>query len=287
MNIAKKALIFGMSYHGRAAYRLLKNNNYIILGFLENDPDTVGNKFDNVNIYPIEALSNLEYDEIIVAGRNIDDMLRQLKEEFQINQDKVKVLGRSELQLNGIALEKKENILSEMLHFVIQQLNKNNISYWMSYSSLLALFRGEEFAKFSDIDICIMSDEIFSLSENIMETSIIYNSSFSYYKSNSRYWRKGSISSITISEKIDNVVSEPAAIDIVALSKFQDCVYVPGPFGKEHCFPIDYFEGSDFISRFGLELAVPKNAEDFLCLLYGDNWVKPVERWQHKNYKSL
>ena len=287
MNFAKKALIFGMSYHGRAAYRLLKNSDYIISGFLENDLGIVGNKFDNVNIYHIEDLCNLEYDEIIVSGRNIDDMLRQLKEEFQINQDKVKVLGRSDLQLNRIALEKKENILSEMLHFVIQQLNKNNISYWMSYSSLLALFRGEEFAKFSDIDICIMSEEIFSLSENIMETSIIYNSSCSYYKSNSRYWSKGGISSITISEKIDNVDSEPAAIDIVALSKFQDCVYVPGPFGKEHCFPIDYFAGSDFISRFGLELSVPKNAEDFLSLLYGDNWVKPVERWQHKNYKSL
>ena len=287
MKIRKRVLIFGLSYHGRAVYRLLDRKIYNIVGFIENDVDKINGKFDDTKIYHIKNIDHIDFDKVIVSGRNIDDMIRQLKDEFVIDQKKILVMERSDLALNSSALEKKERTLCEMLHYFINLSSQEDIQYWMSYSSLLALKRGEEFAKFSDIDICIMSEQIPLFFDVLNKDTELYDITTNKYHSNSKYWKKGDISSITISERIDVVISEPATIDIVALSKYHDSVFVPGPFDTMHSFPFSYFDGSGTISRFNIDIDVPVNAGEYLRLLYGDNWKTPVERWQHKNYKSV
>jgi len=287
MNIRERVLIFGLSYHGRAVYRLLDRKIYDIVGFIENDRDKIGGKFGDANIYHINKITHIDFDKVIVAGRNIDDMIRQLKDEFNIDRGRILVMERSDLALNSSALEKKEKTLCEMLYYFINLSSKEDIEYWMSYSSLLALKRGEEFAKFSDIDICIMSEQIPLFFDVLNKESRLYDITTHKYHSDSKYWKKGDISSITISERIDVVISEPAAIDIIGLSKYHDRVFVPGPFDKMYIFPYSYFDGSSTISRFNIDISVPKNAEEYLRLLYGDNWKTPAERWQHKNSKSV
>ena len=287
MIIRKRVLIFGLSYHGRAVYRLLDRKRYDIVGFIENDIEKIGGKFDNTEIYHIKNINHIDFDKVIISGRNIDDMIRQLTDEFIIDRKKILVMERSDLALNSSALEKKEKTLCEMLHYFINLSRKEAIAYWMSYSSLLALKRGEEFAKFSDIDICIMSEQIPLFFDVLNKESRLYDITTHKYHSDSKYWKKGDISSITISERIDVVISEPATIDIIALSKYHDRVFVPGPFDTMHSFPFSYFDGSSSISRFNIDISVPVNAEEYLRLLYGDNWKTPVERWQHKNYKSV
>ena len=282
-----RVLIFGLSHHGRAVYRLLDRKIYDIVGFIENDIDKISGKFGDANIYHINNITHIDFDKVIVAGRNIDDMIRQLKDEFNIDRGKILVMGRSDLALNSSALEKKEKTLSEMLYYFINLSSKEDIEYWMGYSSLLALKRGEEFAKFSDIDIFIMSEQIPLFFDVLNKESRLYDITSNKYHSDSQYWKKGDISSITISERIDVVISEPAAIDIIGLSKYHDSVFVPGPYDAMHCFPFSHFDGSSTISRFNIDIAVPVNAGEFLRLLYGDNWKTPVERWQHKNYKSV
>ena len=268
-------------------YRLLDKSIYTIVGFIENDINKIGGKFDNISIYNIENINSIDYDKVIISGRNIDDMIIQLRDQFVINKEKIVVMGRSDLALNIIALEKKEKKLCEMLHHVINLSNKEDIDYWMSYSSLLALKRGEEFAKFSDIDISVMSDKILLFLDSLNKNSKQYDITTCSYQKSSKYWNKGDISSITISERVDITISEPAAIDLVALSKYHESAFVPGPFDKMHCFPLSYFDGNNTISRFNIDLRVPSNVEEYLQLVYGDNWVKPVERWQHKNYNSI
>ena len=46
-----RVLIFGLSYHGRAVYRLLDRKIYDIVGFIENDIDKIGSKFGDAKIY--------------------------------------------------------------------------------------------------------------------------------------------------------------------------------------------------------------------------------------------
>ena len=250
-------------------------------------PGAIDGKFDDTNIYHIKNINHIDFDKVIISGPYIEDMMRQLKDEFIIDRKKILVMERSDLVLNGIALEKKEKKLCEMLHYFNNLSSKEDIDYWMTHSSLLALKRGEEFAKFSDIDICIMSEQIPLFFDVLNKESRLYDITTHKYDSDSKFWKKGDISSITISERIDVVISEPAAIDIIGLSKYHDRVFVPGPFDKMYIFPFSYFDGSSTISRFNIDISVPKNAEEYLRLLYGDNWKTPVERWQHKNYKNI
>ncbi len=287
VNSRVRVLIFGLSYHGRAVYRLLDRKIYDIVGFIENDTDKIDGKFGDARIDHIKNINYIDFDKVIISGRNIDDMIIQLRDEFNIDRRKILVMERSDLALNSSALEKKEKTLCEMLHYFINLSSKESIGYWMTYSSLLALKRGEEFAKFSDIDICIMAEQIPLFLDVLNKDSRLYDITTNKYHSNSKYWKKGDISSITISEKIDVVISEPAAIDIIALSKYHDSVFVPGPFGKTHSFPFSYFDGRSVISRFNIDISVPVNTEEYLRLVYGENWKIPVERWQHKNYQSL
>jgi phosphorylcholine metabolism protein LicD len=283
----QRVLIFGLSYHGRAVHRMLDRRIYNIIGFIENDIDKIGGKFADTNIFHTKNLNHINFDKVIVSGRNIDDMIRQLRDEFIIDREKIKVMERSDLVLKSSALEKKEKKLCEMLHYFVNLSSNLDIDYWMGYSSLLALKRGEEFAKFSDIDICIMSEHIPLFFEELIKDSKLYDITTDNYQSDSKYWKKGDISSITISEKIDVVISEPAKIDIMALSKYNDKVFVPGSFDKMYSFPFSYFDGCSKISRFNIDISVPVNAKEYLRIVYGDNWNTPVERWQHRNYKSL
>lgn len=283
----KRVLIFGLSYHGRAVYRMLDRKIYEIIGFLENDEGKVGCKFDDTKIYHTKEINHIEFDEVIVSGRNIDDMVGQLKNDFIIDHKKIKVMERSDIALNRNALDNKEKKLCEMLNYFVKLSSNLDIDYWVSYSSLLALKRGEEFAKFSDIDICIMAEHLSSFLDVLIKNSKFYDITTDKYQSDSKYWNKGDISSITISEKIDIAIAEPASIDVIALSKFKDRVFVPGPFDKMYIFPFSHFDGSATISRFNIDIKVPKNPEELLRLIYGEDWEIPVERWQHKNSKLV
>ena len=194
MSNRERVLIFGLSYHGRAVYRLLDRKIYDIVGFIENDIDKIGGKFGDANIYHIKNINHYDFDKVIISGRNIDDMIKQLRDEFNIDWKKILVMERSDLALNSSVLEKKEKKLCKMLHYFVNLSSKLDIDYWMSYSSLLALKRGEEFAKFSDIDICVMSEHIPLSFDVLNKDSGLYDITTDKYHSDSKYWKKGDIS---------------------------------------------------------------------------------------------
>ena len=57
MSNRERVLIFSLSYHSRAVYRLLDRKIYDIIGFIENDIDKVGGKFDDTNIYHVKNIN--------------------------------------------------------------------------------------------------------------------------------------------------------------------------------------------------------------------------------------
>ena len=154
MSKRQRVLIFGLSYHGRAVYRLLDRKIYDIVGFIENDIDKIDGKFGDANIYHINNIDHFDFDKVIISGRNIDDMIKQLRDEFNIDWKKILVMERSDL----------------------------------------ALKRGEEFAKFSDIDICVMSEHIPLSFDVLNKDSGLYDITTDKYHSDSKYWKKGDIS---------------------------------------------------------------------------------------------
>jgi hypothetical protein len=287
LNDRIRVLIFGLSYHGRAVYRLLDRGLYDIVGFLDNDIKKSGEMFGNSMVYHARDINFINFDIVIVAGRNIDDMNRQLTRDFFIAKEKIIVMNRSDLLIKGNILNSREDVLKDML-FRLKNLVKNkSINYWVIKSSLLALKRGEKFAEFSDVDICIMSEQAHLFIDDLNKVFPMYDVKVERYYSSSKYWKKGSISSILITEKVDPVISEPALIDISVLNKHDNKVFIKSLHNTVTILPFSHFNGASVITRYNLEFSVPKDAEEYLRLIYGNEWKISVDRWQNKYYGSV
>ena len=130
MSNRERVLIFGCGYHGRAVYRMLDRKIYDIVGFIDNGdfskmspadgayphyPGAIDGKFDDTNIYHSKNVKHIDFDKVIISGRFMDDMIRQLKDDFIIDRNKILVMERSDLALNGSALAKKEKTLCELV----------------------------------------------------------------------------------------------------------------------------------------------------------------------------
>ena len=61
----KNLVIFGCGYHGRAAYRVLKNNKKNFLGWVDNDKKKHFKKLFRKTIFPVQQLKNLNFTDII------------------------------------------------------------------------------------------------------------------------------------------------------------------------------------------------------------------------------
>ncbi len=287
MNNLVRVLIFGLSYHGRAVYRFLDRNLYDVVGFLDNDIEKSGKIFGDVKIHHVKNINLVDFDVIIVAGRNIDEMIRQLVGKLFISEENIMIMNRSDLSVKGNALNSRERVLVDMLLNFTSLVKERGIKYWVTKSSLLALKRGEYFAKFSDVDICIMSEQIPLFVDSIDKYFSSYDIKIEKYDTSSKYWEKGDVSSIEIFEKIDPVIAEPALIDISVLNKYNDSIFIKSLYDTLTILPFYFFDGHSIINYHNMDFSVPKNTEEYLRLTYGDDWSIPAERWQHKHYKSV
>lgn len=77
--IQNKTAIFGCGYHERAAYRKCKIKGIKVMNWIDNNENLVGKKYFNLPIIRVKDLKELNIDQIIHCGRNIQDQLKQLK----------------------------------------------------------------------------------------------------------------------------------------------------------------------------------------------------------------
>ncbi len=281
-----RVLIFGLSYHGRAVYRSLDRNIYDIVGFLDNNIEKKGQVFGSAEVYHPRDIDIVDFDMVIISGRYIDSMTRQLVDDLFVDEEKIIVMGRSEIIPNDKSLEERENIFLDMFLNFKKIVDDKGIKYWIGFSSLLALKRGEKFSKFSDLDIGITSEQASLFVSELKESCFPYNIKISRYSGHSKYWKNGDISSISMTDKVDSVAIEPAIIDIHVLNNHNGKIYIKFINDEFFVLPYSYFDGNSVINYSGFDFSVPKNVEGYLSLIYGDNWESPVERWQQQQYNS-
>ena len=132
-----------------------------------------------------------------------------------------------------------------------------------------------------------MSEQAHLFIDDLNKVFPMYDVKVERYYSSSKYWKKGSISSILITEKVDPVISEPALIDISVLNKHDNKVFIKSLHNTVTILPFSHFNGASVITRYNLEFSVPKDAEEYLRLIYGNEWKISVDRWQNKYYGSV
>lgn len=262
----KKIIIFGCGFHGRAVFRncIKKKKQYNVICWIDNNIKKENKKLFKKNIYNPKKLNKLKYDYIIFSGRNIKYQLKQIQ---KITKKKNFIFwGNKKIKPSNSNIKKRDDKLKIILKDLLGKLEKNNIPYWVDFSSLLTLHRKEDLSIRSDFDISMdISDaeKIFKLFKT--------NSMYSVIKS-----KKNNIKKIFFRSKNNVLDFEPALVDIVfkIFSKKSPYVYNYGNLKKK--FPIKYFNGYDQFRFLEFNVRTPKQPLKYLNYLYG-NWKKKVE----------
>lgn len=282
-----QVVVFGVGAHGRAAFRALRRQpeRYSVVGFLDNDPNKQGSAFAGVPIYSPDSLVSASFDVVAVAGRQVERMCRQLVQDLHLPEAKILRLKRSEIAASDQEIDVRSKDTDQILQFVTGMLLDLGVSYWIDASSLLALHRGSDLSRFSDVDVTIVDfariDEIVQALE---QTDYVLEKVG--YPKQTAITQKGRLYKLVISSRVDVEYSEPACIDIICKA-FHNGAYLM-PFGDRFLYtPEQQLSRFDTFSYHALDLRIPDQAVDYLSLIYGGNWQVPAEFWSDKDYGNL
>lgn len=282
----RRIIIFGVGYYGRAIFRKLQRNpdKYTIVCFIDNDTNKDGSEFATIPIFSPKKLKNIDFDEVLLAGRSIQSQIEQLENKLQISKSKIRVLKKSEVAISEVDSLNKEKSTLEMIEIVLEIFTSNKIDYWFDYSSLLALYRNGKLSDYSDVDISLISynaanilwEELSSLNISGIEISKGYDKNSSSHK----------IIKIVMRSIVDIEKEEPALIDITVKSRENDS-YVNDINGLPSYTPVKYLSGFTIKSYHNLKLRTPLHVIEYLEFVYGKDWKIPAEYWHENSYGNL
>jgi hypothetical protein len=280
-------IIFGVGQAGRALFRkFIQLKNYNIIGFIDNNPNIVGSKYKNINIYSSDELSLLKYDKIVYSGIHHKSMLKQLKQ-LKIKDDKILFIDDNQLTFNTPI---KDIYTDKILKVFSDICIKENITYFIDGSSLIALFRKKSLSSVGDIDI-VLKDyrELIELYNILLKYSQKYNYDLkkSFYKQELSYARCGEIKGFILTSN-DSTILEPLIMDISIMSIFKNNnILEYGESDKLFYFPANYHNKTRLIKYKDMKLSIPEKAEEFLTLIYGKDWIIPPKSWSEDDYSCL
>lgn len=280
-----KIIIFGIGIAGRAIYRQLHQKHEIV-GFIENNSNLHGTLYNKIPIYSVEELTQLSFDKIAMSGVWIESMEKQILD-LNITKDKIWLIEDSSLQFSTQdRIENTDNIVKEFAKL----MQENNISYCIEGSSLLCLLRGQNLSDVPDVDVLIKSqNDLEKIWDLINENKLLKQNQLIkvIYKENKILTKKDEIDKIIIKSNSNPSQTEPTVLDInlaMDIGKYYIMDYEADYylyFNKEFVDGKNYFDYKD------IKLLIPNNAQEYVKLLYGENWKIPAKKWSFKDYGNL
>ena len=285
MRTKEKILIFGVGVAGRALYRKLKAESYEIIGFLDNNPNLKNTFYGDVKIFDVNDIKLLKFDKIVISGIWVKSMLQQLKH--------LNVHDKNILHIKDSVMNFSSSSRVETTDYIMKSIsnickNKKMNSYIIG-SSLATLFRGKDLSCVADVDIFLCSQE----DAKLFLTTINNSPQFEklqidtvLYSQDDLLAKKGAVRKIVISSNV-NIVEEEASIIDVSIANPLNEQYMVRHNENYIRVPKNLCEGTRYFKYKNLELQIPNLAEEYLCLLYGENWIIPPEKWDQSDYGNL
>ena len=270
----KKIVIFGAGYHGRMAYRKLKekrDRSKII--FVDNGVIKKPKTFFNEKISNPKILLKQKFDKVILCGRYIKQQKKQLNN-YGINKNII-LWGRKNLKPNQKTLSQRSKKYISILKDIFKKFEKNNIEYWADYSGLLALKRKQDIAEMSDFDICINAEDYKKIIE-LLKKSKLYNIEvrYNFYSK----IKKKKFPKIVVYGKCDFNKMEPPTIDFIPRVFYKN-KNEELKLNKNIIQNSKIWEGYKEISYKNIKIKIPKNSEKYLKKLYGKKWYIEENFW--------
>ena len=266
MNI-RKIYIAPASYDGRQILRKLRlNKKFKILGFLDNSK--VKKKVLYRKVIKIEKVKKTKFDNIIIGGRYYKSILKQLIN-LRIDKKKITLLPKSEFQYEKKDLKIRSTKTNRIFDKFLKIVKKEKIDYFVCSGSLLPIFRKQELATQSDVDLYVDGYKLkllFKKFKNFKNVKI--------YKKFSDE-KKHLITKIIIKSVEKNQYSEPALIDITGYFNKNKKIYYFLNGNIKSDLPNKHFLRYEYTRYQNRLIRTPFKVKEYLKNLYGKNWIKP------------
>lgn len=178
----KKIILFGKNYPSILIKRFLENYGISVYAFIDNNPNSIGENVDGINVYKPEDLLAVYDDEvfIFIASAHYKEMAEQLQEMgYKVHQHIIQAIDfefaskevRNSLKDRHIlSLQEIQQESLEMLRYIKEVCDANHITYFMCAGTLLGAVRHKGFIPWDDdIDIAMPYPDYISLKEKILQ----------------------------------------------------------------------------------------------------------------------
>lgn len=262
--IKKKVLIFGCGFHGRAAFRkcFKLKKKFNVIGWIDNDKKKEKKLLFKKKIYLPDKIKKLEFDKIIICGRDIASKTKQINR--IVDNKKLLYWGNNKIKPSKTNILKRDNSLIKILKNVIEKFEKEKILYWVDSSALLTLSRKENLSIRSDFDIAVDKVHI-NLIKKLFKSNKFYNfNKIQINKSKIKLF-------FTSKNKIFEY--EPAIVDL-CFKDFSKKKYIFNYGNSKKKFLKSFFKRFRYIKYNKIKFKVPFETKKYLKYLYGDWKVK-------------
>lgn len=181
--VDKKVYMFGTSKIATMIISFLKKKGVTFAGIIDNDISRQGFIVEEIKVYSPEILNVYDSEVVVlIASSYQNEMITQLQEMgYDIGTNIVKVIDLPELMENYSFVDRtnyqempaKEIRVRqlEIMKYLKQVCDKNNIDYYLAYGTLLGAVRHGGFIPWDDdIDIYIKGEDIDQLAELINQS---------------------------------------------------------------------------------------------------------------------
>lgn len=283
--------IFGAGEAGKAALKYLQND-FQVLGFVDNDTTKQANKLAGLTVHAPEKLLKMQFDYIYVASEFFEQIERQLQTELAINVNKIRILPAHAIK--GIQLgntEANQNAL-KLLAIVTETLNKDNVAYYVDAGTLLGIVRDNALIPWDDdLDIAINStdtDKCFQSITSLLERlELEFNTPWELFINKARNDYNSIHKGDCASFKLRPIKAQRKLAQLDVFIKYVDeelMHYVISSRG--FTMPSSHLLTTEKYQFNNITLNLPSNATSYLATHYGDDWQTPKKDWNLSMIKS-
>ncbi|MEJ2688666.1 MAG: LicD family protein [Deltaproteobacteria bacterium] len=274
--VKPRVIVFGAGGGGKLFLKKI-GYKYKIIAFSDNDKNKHGKTIDGYLIIPPESINMDACDQILLASYWADEIRAQLTEELNIPDYMIKDLPKTVMSINKnyrpFVHEKTIRFARQLLVFIVNVLQANNIEYYIDHGTLLGIIRDGDLIPWDD-DLDISVPEKYQC----QTLDLFRNKPQIFPFSNDLNWHCDIISYNETGKTLGVIIYFDDR-NRLGLKKFATTIwfmfYTDGMVGQYiNRSPDHFFNGYNEIEYLNKKFRIPVNCESYLEYHYGD-WRKP------------
>jgi lipopolysaccharide cholinephosphotransferase len=267
--LKQKIVIFGAGQAGVAALKNLQAK-YLPVAFCDNDANKVGTELASLPIICPQELQSTEFDLLMIASEYFEQITLQLKSDFAIPSERIKVLNASQIKSFHFGDSQSAKDKAEQVLFTLcDALMSCGIKHHIDAGTLLGIYRDR-----------MNKERILYALQSITQTS--WQCTELFAANDFGLVAQGTTRSFKL-EPIEKNKGLPLIDLFVKYLGETTMDYVISSRGFS--MPSEHMRSIDRHSFKGQQLCIPSNVEAYLSNHYGD-WQTPNPNWTLEHIKS-